>query len=98
MALEKMKKTPTGWGLGYKNIDFVRCERKSSTQLKCTLIPSKRKDEELTGTDVMFKKIRNISISPRAIIAYELGKGNFLACYVDTGLITCLPEKELKRN
>lgn len=96
MALKKMKKTPTGFGSGYKNIDHVRCERISSTKLKCFLKPYNGKDEEFTGTDVVFNKVQYVSVSPRAIIANEFGKGNLLACYVDSGVIQCLPEKELK--
>ena len=92
-----MKKTPTGWGTGYKNIDHIRCEKINGIRLKCILKPYKGKNEELTGTDLFLKNIQNVSVSPRAIIANEFGKGNLLACYVDSGVITCLPEKELKK-
>jgi len=92
-----MKKTPSGWGSGYMNIDFVRCERLSNTKMKCTLIPKKGKDEELIGTDVLLKNIQNITISPRAIIAYKLGEEDSLACYMDSGVIECMPKKELKK-
>ena len=96
MVLIKMKKTPTGWGTGYTNIDHIRCERISSTKLKCTLKPYAGKDVDFVGSDVFFKNIQSVSISPRAVIATDFGMGKLLACYVDSGVITCLPEKELK--
>lgn len=96
MALKKMKKTPTGWGTGYTNVDHISCKKISGTKLKCSLKPMTGKTEELTGTDVKFINVDYVYMSPRTVIGFRMGKGNLLACYVDSGVITCRHEKELK--
>ena len=96
MSLKKMKKTPTGWGTGYTNVDHISCEKISGTKLKCSLKPLTGKTEELTGTHVNFMNI-TVYMYPQTVVGVDWKKGNPLACYIDSGVITCLPEKELKK-
>ncbi len=96
MALKKMKKTPTGFGSGYTNVDHISCKKISGTKLKCHVKPMAGKTEEFTGTDVKFINIGNVFMSPRTVMGFGLGKDRLLACYVDSGIITCRPEKEMK--
>ena len=98
MSLIKMKKTPSGWGSGYTNVDHISCEKSSGTKLKCSIKPLTGKTEELTGTDVKFIGVEYVFMSPRTVMGFRMGKNNLLACYVDSGIIHCLPEKELKRQ
>ena len=96
MALKKMKKTPTGWGTGYTNIDVVGCLRITGIKVQCELVSHKpeRKAVYLTGTDVIFSGMEQVSYHPNSISGFAKGK---MACYVDSGVIHCLPEKELKK-
>jgi len=95
MVLKKMKKTPTGWGSGYTNIDVVNCLRITGTKIQCELVSHKpeRKAVYLTGTDAIFNNMEQVSFHPNSISGFAKDK---LACYVDSGVIHCLPEKELK--
>lgn len=95
MALKEMKKTPTGWGSGYLNVDHISCEKISGTKLKCSIEPMTGKTEELTGTDVKFINVDYVYMSPQVVRGFRMGKYNLLACYVDSGIIICRPEKEL---
>lgn len=95
MALKRMKKTPTGWGTGYTNIESIRCEKINGNKLKCNLISSTGDDEELIGTQVALEKVNKVTIYPKETIAKEF-LYNTLSCYVDSGVIHCIPEKELK--
>jgi len=96
MTLKKMKKTPTGWGSGYTNVDHISCEKISGTKIKCSIKSTTGKTEELTGTDVRFINVRYVVMSPRKVTGVEMEKENSLACYVDSGRIYCCPEKKLK--
>lgn len=101
-----MKETPTGWGSGYINIDSVTCRKLSSKKIKCALKAvlsfSEQKEKKYTqsshlkkieGSKVRFEHLTLVEQFPDKITAYTVGK---MACYIDSGIITCLPEKELK--
>ena len=96
MALKKMKETPTGWGSGYTNIKSISCEKVSGITLKCSMLPITGIAEEFIGTSVSFMNVDDVEVSSRNVMA-STRKDNLLACYVDSGVIVCRPEKELKK-
>lgn len=90
MALKKMKKTPTGWGTGYTNVDHIVCEKIGGLKTKCTLMSMSRPTDyaELIGTEVKFHNVDLVQISPNATGATAF-RGSSLSCYLDSGIIEC---------
>jgi len=98
--IEKMEKTPTGWGEGYRGALIVRCkrlppeERPTIDQLiDCTLIPEEGKSIHLYGDVVQFENIDIVNSNGTYILATNIGDA-LIACYVDSGMITCYKEKK----
>lgn len=96
MSLIKMKKTPSGWGTGYENVDHVVCEKIDGLKTKCTLMSMSKPtgSTELIGTEVKFHNVDLVQISPSATGATAF-RGSSMSCYLDSGIITC---KSIKRR
>jgi len=94
--IEKMEKTPTGWGEGYKGANFVACRKLSpkerptaSQSIDCKL--SNDKEIHLYGSEVHFNNIDSVKI--RDIIFANNKDLSPISCYVDSGIITCYSEE-----
>jgi len=97
--ITKMRKTPTGWGEGYSGAEVVICkklspeERPTVTQyMRCQLDARDSKPINLFGADVKFKNIDLLHFDGLSVHASN-DKLSPIACYVDSGFITCYKEK-----
>lgn len=98
MSLEKMKKTPTGWGTAYSNVNTIACKRKSGTKIECILAarPPVKEEKVLTGIEIQFMDIDRVRYEGEKTFGYMVSgdgdkKIDAMICGLDGGIIYCQP-------
>lgn len=96
MALKKMKKTPTGWGIAFDDVNTISCKRKTGIKIECVLAarPPSKEETVLTGIEIQFMDIDRVRFEGEKTFGYMVSgdkKIDAMICGLDGGIIYCQP-------